>query len=418
VENDHRMFFSFVGLILAMVWAGALLVRRWTTEEQRVRLRPVAVVLVLLALGGYAYGVHRRNEVWRNEESLWLDDVEKSPHNGRGLMNYALTQMSKGNYPVALEYFERALDYTPSYATLEINLGVVNSAMADQGDATRTAEAERHFLRAIALAPTDDSTHAFYGRWLKDHGRETEAVAQLQTAIALNPQRMMQREQLVEAYERMGEKDAAREAAAQAQAIDPTDDAIQVALTASGSQNAAFWLNQSLTLYNQHQYQGAIDAARHALELDPKMAEAWNNIGAGEAELLQWDEAIHAEEEALRLKPELQIAKNNLMAYTQAKAAGTSASGGAKTASDYINESLELNRAGKFEASLAAAQQAVRLDPKSAVAWNNIAADDEVLHRWDAAIDAAQHALALQPDFQLARNNLAWAESQKKLGVH
>ena len=417
VENDHRMFFSFVGLILAVIWAGALVVEHWTTAEQRVKLRPVAVVLALLALSGYAYGVHRRNEVWRNEESLWLDDVEKSPHNGRGLMNYALTQMSKGNYAVALDYFERALNYTPNYATLEINLGVVNAAMADQGDATRGAEAERHFKRAIALAPTDDSTHAFYSRWLASHGREQEAITQLQTAIALNPARMFQREQLVTAYVQMGKMDEARQAAAQALAIDPTDGAIQMALMGAAQQTAAFWLNRSLALYNQRQYQGAIDAARHALQLDPKMAEAWNNIGAGEAGLGEWDEAIHAEQEALQLNPQLQIAKNNLALYTQAKtAAGVSASSGPKSAADYINESLEMNKEGRFAESLAAAKQAVQLDSKSAVAWNNVAAADEGLKRWDDAIDAAQHALALQPDFQLARNNLAWSLQQKQLG--
>jgi tetratricopeptide (TPR) repeat protein len=146
------------------------------------------------------------------------------------------------------------------------------------------------------------------------------------------------------------------------------------------------------------------------------MAEAWNNIGAGEARLLQWDEAIHAEQEALRLNPELQIAKNNLVAYTQAKTVvETSATTGAKSATDYINESLALNKAGKYAESLAAARQAVKLDPKSAVAWNNMAAADEELHHWDDAIDAAKHALALQPDFQLARNNLAWSQQQKAL---
>jgi hypothetical protein len=34
---------------------------------------------------------------------------------------------------------------------------------------------------------------------------------------------------------------------------------------------------------------------------------------------------------------------------------------------------------------------------------------------WDAAIAAAGEAVRLQPDFQLARNNLAAAEQQKKL---
>jgi protein O-mannosyl-transferase len=427
VENDHRMFFSFVGLILAVIWAAALLAQRWMPAELRVRLRPVAVVLVLLALSGYAYGTRLRNAVWHSEESLWLDDVQKSPHNGRGLMNYALTQMNKGNYAVALNYFERALEYTPNYPTLEVNLGVVNGAIADQGDATRTAEAERHFLRAIELAPQDDTPHAFYGRWLLAHGREQDAIAQLQTAIALNPQRMMQREELVQAYEASGQNDAARQAAAEALRIDPTDRLLQAALTRQGAgqqgagqpttQSAAFWLNQSLAQYNQHLYKESIESARRALAIDPKMAEAWNNIGAGEAGLQQWDDAVHAEQEALKLNPQLQIAQNNLTIYAQAKAAGVkSAPPGAKSATDYINESLELNRAGRYDESLAAARQAVRLDPKSAVAWNNIAANDEALHRWDDAINAAQHALALQPDFQLAKNNLAWSQQQKALG--
>jgi tetratricopeptide (TPR) repeat protein len=76
-----------------------------------------------------------------------------------------------------------------------------------------------------------------------------------------------------------------------------------------------------------------------------------------------------------------------------------------------------MNKEGRYAESLAAAKQAVRLDPKSAVAWNNIAAADEGLKRWDDAIAAAQHALALQPDFQLARNNLAWSLEQKKLAA-
>lgn len=416
VENDHRMFFSFVGLILAIIWSGALLVQRWVTAEQRVGLQPLAVVLAVMVLGGYAYGTHRRNEAWKDEESLWLDDVQKSPHNGRGLMNYALTQLDKGNYPVALAYFENALNYTPNYPTLEINLGVVNAAMADQGDAVRSVEAERHFVRATELAPEEDTTHAFYGRWLISEGREQEAIGQLQTAITLSPARMFQREELVEAYELMGQVDAARQAAAEALAIDPTDGNIQASLLAQGTQSAAYWVNLSLTQYNQRLYKDSIDSARRALELNPKMAEAWNNIGSGEAGLLQWDEAIQAEQEALRLNPQLQIARNNLAAYSQMKVSvGTRPAAGAKSATDYINESLALNRAGKYAESLAAARQAVRLDPKSAAAWNNIAAADEALNRWDDAIDAAQHALALQPDFQLARNNLTWSQQQKAL---
>jgi len=57
--------------------------------------------------------------VWHNEETLWYDVTLKSPQNGRGLMNYGLTQMEKGDYVRALNYFTRALEFSPDYYVLE-----------------------------------------------------------------------------------------------------------------------------------------------------------------------------------------------------------------------------------------------------------------------------------------------------------
>ena len=75
VENDHRMFFSFVGLILAVVWCGRLAIDR---IGARVPARRAASLRGVLALSSYAWGAHMRNAVWSNEESLWRDDIEKS----------------------------------------------------------------------------------------------------------------------------------------------------------------------------------------------------------------------------------------------------------------------------------------------------------------------------------------------------
>jgi hypothetical protein len=81
---------------------------------------PPVFAPAIVFLCGYAYGVNRRNAVWRTEESLCRDDVEKSPHNSRGLMNYGLTQMSKGAYATALDYFSRALIFRPNYQHLRL----------------------------------------------------------------------------------------------------------------------------------------------------------------------------------------------------------------------------------------------------------------------------------------------------------
>lgn len=341
VENDHRMFFSFPGFMLAVVWGLYLGYRRVfayaVARGKQARLRHVAVTLAGLCLCGYAYGAHRRNAVWHTEDSLWADDVTKSPHNGRGLMIYGLTRMNAGDYAGALQLFTRALQYTPNYPTLEINLGVVNGLLAAQGKPALAAVAEQHFRRAVMLAPNDDTTHAYYGRWLLTQERLPEALGQLQAALALNPQRAMQRELLISAYQATGDTAAARQLAQQTLAMMP-EDAL----------------------------------ARAALRDGPRTPVY-----------------------QARIKP-----------------------GTALSEDGYVNLSLQLSQAGRYEESLVAAQHAVELDPRSAVGWNNIAAAQAALHHWNEAIPAAQRAITLKPDFQLARNNLAWAERQKAAEQH
>lgn len=419
VENDHRMFFSFPGLMLAAVWALRVgyerLHARLSASDGEARwLRSAAALLAATCLCGYAYGAHRRNQVWRSEGTLWADDVAKSPHNGRGLMNYGLTRMDAGDYAGALSLFRRALEYLPNYPTLEINLGIVNGQIAAQGHPALVAVAERHFQRAIALAPNDDLTHAYYGRWLLAQNRLAEATAQLEAAVALNPQRPLQRDLLLTAYEVSGNVPAAQRLAQETLALIPGDGTALAALKGEYSSRpspASDLINASLAAYRAGRFEESIDLAKRALAVDPHSAEAWNNIGAGYGALQQWDRAIAAEQQALNLNPNLQIAKNNLRWYQAQKNSPEP-----NTATGYINTSLMLNQQGRYNESIATAEHALALDPRSAEAWNNIAADDAALRRWDDAIAAAERAVALKPDFQLAKNNLAWARQQKANG--
>ncbi len=406
VENDHRMYMPFIGLVLAIVWAGFLMIEKLAArgDAKIVWRAAIAASVVLLAL--YAYGTHVRNRVWRAEESLWLDDVQKCPHNGRGLMNYGLTQMANGKYSVALDYFERALIYTPNYPTLEINLGVVNGAV------NRTAEAEQHFQRAIALAPADDNTHFFYGRWLFSAGRVADALLQLQATVRLNPSRVDASDLLAAAYDAVGDHNQAVAAAAAALQLDPADTGARAILVGHGGQTAGDWINASLYRYQAGNYQASIAAAQQALRLDPQSVAAYNNIGAAYAGLKQWDLAIENERTALRIQPEFQLAKNNLALYTQMKK-GAAAQPPNATAEDWLEASLRDYQAHLYAQSIADAREALKARPHYAEAYNNIAADDEEMHKWDDAIAAAREALRLKPDFPLAKNNLAWSLQQK-----
>jgi tetratricopeptide (TPR) repeat protein len=306
VENDHRMVLPFIGLTLAATWSLTLLTQKTrchfdrsetasssravekpavppgSVQEPNPNLRTLLLTLPLLLLAANAYGTHRRNIIWQTDASLWLDDTLKSPHNGRGLMNYGLTQMALGDYPRALTYFTRALTYTPNYPTLEINLGIVYGALHNP------ALAAQHFQRAILLAPTDDQPHFYYGRWLAESGDLTAAIPQLREAVRLNPARLPPHELL----------DQALLAQAQLQTQTPRQQADNL-------------INLSLARYQQQDFPGTIAAARQALQLDPNSALAWNNIAAAEASLTHWDAAIAAADRALQLQPNFQLARNN-----------------------------------------------------------------------------------------------------------
>ena len=344
VENDHRMFFPFVGLVLAVCCAGAVFLEK---EEERLatagsptgaepgrvpsgsRLRAVLAVCASCLVAAYAYGTHLRNEAWRSEESLWQDVTEKSPRNGRGLMNYGLTQLAKGNTMVAYNYFQQAAVLTPNYSTLEINLGIAAGVLR------RNAEAEQHFQRAATLAPEDSRSYSFYGRWLQGQGRIPEAIAILNKSAAINPADLDPRYTLMLVYSQQfdwaglkrvtdevlrvapGDAEALRYSAMAQNANARVTAAEQLAGAQPAPEN---YLSLSLLYHRSGRYQDSVRAGKEALRLRPNYAEAYNNIAAAYQSMGRWDEAITAARQAILLKPDFQLARNNL-AYAMSQKA-------------------------------------------------------------------------------------------------
>ena len=311
VENDHRMYFPFVGLVIAACWPVALWLYRM--QSATLRLRMVTAASCVLILAAAATGVRERNRVWRTDESLFYDVTVKSPHNGRGLMNYGLTQMSQGKTERALDYFERALVWTPNYYSLEINLGIANGLL-------NRVDAERHFQRAIELDPQEAASHYFYARWLNQKGRGPDALTHLQLALTANPDHLPSRYLLMECAASQGDWARVSATAATTLQLLPSDPmALRYLSMASAArpvaqepQSPQDYLNLSLRCYREARYRDSIAAANAALRLKPDYAEAYSNVAAAYAAMQQWDDAIRAAREAVKLNPDFQLARNNL----------------------------------------------------------------------------------------------------------
>ena len=273
VSNEHRVFFAYIGAVVAVVAFLAV----WLKTKPRA-LVAAGAVAVLLAC---AAGTRARNTTWRSEETLWADVVDKSPANGRAWMNYGLTLMTRGDYADARADFERAALLTPNYPVLEINRGIVEGALGNQ------LAAESHFRRALELNP-DANAHFFYARWLVQRGRAAEALPHAETAMRQSP---------------------------------AFADAITLATrlaVARGNRPGRTWpdyrsaFNDGLAAIDRADWLAAAEANRDALRHDPRSADAWNNLGWSLAQLGFRPEAAQAYRAALALRPTDARAANNL----------------------------------------------------------------------------------------------------------
>ena len=319
ITNDHRMFFPFVGLALAVVWSFYLIVKL-INDHAKVpdSVRKAFYVCIGLMLVGYAYGTHQRNVVWHNDESLWKDCAEKSPKNGRGLMNYGLTLMSKGDYTGAERYFRDGLVYWPYYSYLHINMAVLKEATG------KKEEAEQFYKTGLQYGGNTPGNYYFYARFLKNNQRYVEAEEQLRKALNLSSANMECRYLLMEvlnADHRYEELTQVANATLQIVPNDPSTlaylnhqpgDKSQIATTRENAKTAEDYINLSLQYYQSGDYQGCVDAAKKAVEMKPTLAAGYNNIGSAYNVMKKYAEAKEALLKALALDPNSQLYKNNL----------------------------------------------------------------------------------------------------------
>jgi len=330
VTSDPRMFFPFVGLTLAVFWEVRLIVFRQTA---RLAKNPVlsrgalaaAGIVVVLAITG----THKRNEVWKTDDSLWEDVTEKSPNNSRGLMNYGLTAMAQHDYGKAYLYLDRAQNIEPTYGPIEAHLATVLGVL------NRNVEAEQHFRKAIELAPNLAEPRIFYARWLGSQGRLSEAQLLLEIALKVNPMSTPARELLAQVYLGEGNRAAFDRLMEETMRLTLTEEQAKryVAERLEREKKiradrfpATMKPEELVTLSSRfcevRNYDDCLSAAIRATELRPGYAEAYNNISTAYLSTGRWDAGIEAARQALQIKPNYEAAKANLARGLKQKAEG------------------------------------------------------------------------------------------------
>ncbi|MFH1319791.1 MAG: tetratricopeptide repeat protein [Bacteroidota bacterium] len=391
--RDIRTFFPYIGIILSVSWYIALFaIKHESIIQKKILYRSGTPALLIIIISAYAYGANQRNKVWNTGESLWYDVVIKSPEKGRGLMNYSTTQMAKGKYDIALEYYERALKTNPYYSTLHVNLGILKNAMGYPD------EAEKYFKNALSYDENNPEAYYYYGKWLYENKKINKAQDLLKKGQKLSHghsriNNLINKINLEEFYT-------------------PQEKIEQLINTVQKEPTPGNYLELSLTYYEAEMYHKCIEACEKALTVKPDYAAAYNNICSAYNMLGKWAKAIEACEKSLQINPDYKLAKGNL---NKARAVFDSEKNIQKNPSpeNYLNLSLTYYKNGLYEKCIRACEEALKLKPDYAEAYNNICSAYNMLEKWDEAITACEKSLQVKPDFERAKNNFKRAQDGK-----
>jgi tetratricopeptide (TPR) repeat protein len=207
VLNDHRCYIPYLGLGIAVIFGVKFFIDKffpnaYTSNNGKKTL----AVIILLFLGGNAFGVYQRNKVWHNDLTLWSDVTEKSPENGRGWMNYGVALMQVAEFEKAETALLRAASFNPTYSYIYINLGILKGAAGDP------KEAEIYYKKAIDCRNFEHVAWYYYGHFLLSAERYSEAETSLLKALEYVPDYYSARVDLLQIYLKLEEWQRLREA--------------------------------------------------------------------------------------------------------------------------------------------------------------------------------------------------------------
>jgi tetratricopeptide (TPR) repeat protein len=241
---DHYQYFADVPL-LALFGAGAAYA--WNQRQRAIKIATATIVTLLVgAMGTYAFG---RAEIYRNEETLWQDNLSKNPdawqahimmaqrrfkqeryaeaayhagraaklkpeladiHNQLGLAYCRLERFEEGiaEYRTALQLKEAKPSTARSAGVATIRANLANALALTANHLSESAptvpeeamrrydEAIRQYEEALELDPQQPAIHRNLGMLLAQLGRYDEAIPHLQATLEMVPNEPVARETL------------------------------------------------------------------------------------------------------------------------------------------------------------------------------------------------------------------------------
>lgn len=137
------------------------------------------LILVSTLILLYGFTTFQRNPVWKNDLSLWLDNVKKSPMKARAYNYLGLAYHKARDFDNAILQYKNSLYLNPFYADAHNNIGIsyFNKGLIDI--------AIKHFKHAIEIDPSHSDAHYNLGIAYGEKGLTDLAYEEMRKGIKL-----------------------------------------------------------------------------------------------------------------------------------------------------------------------------------------------------------------------------------------
>ena len=353
---------------------------------------------LLLVLGVTTW---QRTLVYRSQETLWRDALDKNPRCWAAYDNLGRSAELGGRLDEAIDLYRKAIDINPDDLVSCNNLG---NALLQKG---ATDEALHWYQTAVRLAPGDPKSHDNLGNGFQRKGDLNDAIIQYREAVRLGPRLASAHSNLGNALLRKGRVEEAIDQYQQALALQPRQATIRANL------GAAF--------FQQKRVDDAVAQLREAITIDPGNAMAHTNLGVALLRQGHADEAVVQYQEALKITPGNADLHSSLgSALTQAgKPDGAIIEYQAALAilpghfMAHRNLGLLLARRGQVEAAVDQYREALKIQPSHAKTHCDLGEALVKIGELDEAIKEFQTTLRLQPNDREAYIGLARARERQ-----
>ncbi|HZX11537.1 MAG TPA: tetratricopeptide repeat protein [Acidobacteriota bacterium] len=309
--------------------------------------------------------VYTKGRAYNLAVSTYQDITQLNPESDEAYLKMGTVYIEMRKWKEAIPPLEKAIELNPDNTSAYYNIGRAYEELKDY------EKAIENYKKYIESEPQDlKDTYLRLGIAQLEIEDFQGAADSLQKAIKNNPDNDNLKYRLAETYQKIEQyEDAAK---------------IYTTLAEDNPDDAKVYFNMMVKMYDEaNMPDKAIESAKKLIELQPKSADAYYNVGYMYVKQEQYQEAIPIFKKAIELNPDLEYAYQNLaVCYSK------------------INQ---------YSNSIQILNQLVDRYPNNADAWLSIAVNYLKMKQWRSAIDPLRKTIELEPNNAQAYYNLGIA---------